>query len=418
MMNEQAISLSEFNRRIGAAMAAPELRGVWVTAETVDVRTSGGHMYMELIEKDAAGATAARMGASIWASALPRLNAMFAAATGSGICSGIKVMVRVSASFHAVYGLRAVISDIDPGYTLGDLLRRRQEILRRLTAEGAADMNRSLPAPRPVLRIAVVSALGAAGLGDFMHQIATSASRLRFELRLFEAVMQGEQAPRSIIKALERVAAEADSFDAVVIIRGGGATSDLATLDYYDLAANVAQFPLPVIAGIGHERDRTVLDDVAWLSVKTPTAAAEWLIAQGMAELDMLRRLAAETVRLSSEQLSGRLRRLDYICAMLPQLAAGHIQQRRSRLDAVAEQLPQLVEAVMNRCTHRLDTLSELVEALSPAATMARGYSVLRVDGRAVSDPADIAPGAMVEATMAHGTILLTPIIEKTEDYI
>ena len=134
MMNEQAISLSEFNRRIGAAMAAPELRGVWVTAETVDVRTSGGHMYMELIEKDAAGATAARMGASIWASALPRLNAMFAAATGSGICSGIKVMVRVSASFHAVYGLRAVISDIDPGYTLGDLLRRRQEILRRLTA--------------------------------------------------------------------------------------------------------------------------------------------------------------------------------------------------------------------------------------------------------------------------------------------
>ena len=145
MMNEQAISLSEFNRRIGAAMAAPELRGVWVTAETVDVRTSGGHMYMELIEKDAAGATAARMGASIWASALPRLNAMFAAATGSGICSGIKVMVRVSASFHAVYGLRAVISDIDPGYTLGDLLRRRQEILRRLTAEGVADMNRSLP---------------------------------------------------------------------------------------------------------------------------------------------------------------------------------------------------------------------------------------------------------------------------------
>lgn len=418
MMNEQAISLSEFNRRIGAAMAAPELRGVWVTAETVDVRTSGGHMYMELIEKDAAGATAARMGASIWASALPRLNAMFAAATGSGICSGIKVMVRVSASFHAVYGLRAVISDIDPGYTLGDLLRRRQEILRRLTAEGVADMNRSLPAPRPVLRIAVVSARGAAGLGDFMHQIATSASRLRFELRLFEAVMQGEQAPRSIIKALERVAAEADSFDAVVIIRGGGATSDLATLDDYDLAANVAQFPMPVIAGIGHERDRTVLDDVAWLSVKTPTAAAEWLIAQGLAELDMLRRLAAETVRLSSEQLSGRLRRLDYICAMLPQLAAGHIQQRRSRLDAVAEQLPQLVEAVMNRRTHRLDTLSELVEALSPAATMARGYSVLRVDGRAVSDPADIAPGAMVEATMAHGTILLTPIIEKTEDDI
>lgn len=404
---EQAITLSEFNRRIGAALAAPALRSVWITAETVDVRVSNGHMYMELIEKDAAGATVARMGASIWANTLPRLNAMFSAATGARIGAGMKVMVRASATFHAVYGLRAVISDINPDYTLGDLMRRRREIIARLTAEGVADMNRSLPEPRPVLRIAVVSARGAAGLGDFLHQLAQCDARLRFEPRLFEAIMQGEQAPRSIIGALERVAAEADAFDAVVIIRGGGATTDLATLDDYDLAANVAQFPLPVITGIGHERDTTVLDAVAWLSVKTPTAAAEWLIARGKAELDLLRRLASDTARLSAAHLTAAMRRLDYAAAQLPQLGMAVTARRRARLDALAEQLPQLARNAMAQRSRRLDALAELLDALSPAATLRRGYSVLRVDGLAVTDPALIAPGAEVEATMAHGTITL-----------
>lgn len=405
---EQAITLSEFNRRIGAALAAPALRSVWVTAETVDVRVSNGHMYMELIEKDAAGATVARMGASIWANSLPRLNAMFHAATGAHIGTGMKVMVRASATFHAVYGLRAVISDINPDYTLGDLMRRRREIIARLTAEGVADMNRSLPEPRPVLRIAVVSARGAAGLGDFLHQLAQCDARLRFEPRLFEAIMQGEQAPRSIIAALERVADEADAFDAVVIIRGGGATTDLATLDDYDLAANVAQFPLPVIVGIGHERDTTVLDAVAWLSVKTPTAAAEWLIARGKAEIDLLRRLAADTARLSAAHLTSAMRRLDYAAAQLPQLGMAVTARHRARLDALAEQLPQLARNAMAQRSRRLDALAELLDALSPAATLRRGYSVLRVDGHAVTDPALIAPGAEVEATMARGTITLT----------
>ena len=404
---EQAITLSQFNRRIVEAMATPALRSVWVTAETVDVRVSNGHMYMELIEKDAGGATVARIGASIWASNLARLNAMFFAATGSRIASGMKVMVRASATFHAVYGLRAVISDIDPAYTMGDLLRRRREILARLAAEGVADMNRSLPAPRPLLRVAVVSAPGAAGLGDFLHQLGTTAARLRFVTRFFEATMQGDHAPRSIIAALERVAAQADDFDAVVIIRGGGATSDLATLDNYDLAANVAQFPLPVIVGVGHERDTTVLDAVAWLSVKTPTAAAEWLIARGNDELEALRRLAAETARLSAARLGAALRGIDYMAAQLPQLAAAHIMRGRARLDTAAREIPMLAAQSMTQRRLRIAALAELVDALSPEATLRRGYSVLRVDGRAVTSPEQIAPGASVEATMAGGTITL-----------
>lgn len=406
-MDLQAVTLSEFNRRLGAALAVPGLRSVWVTAETADVRVSNGHMYMELIEKDAAGATVARIGASIWASNLSRLNGMFAAATGANIGSGMKIMVCVSATFHAVYGLRAVITGINPDYTLGDLLRRRREILQRLAAEGVAGMNRALPAPRPVLRVAIVSARGAAGLGDFMHQIAANDSRLRFSLRLFEAVMQGERAPQSIIDALGRVAAEADSFDVVAIIRGGGATSDLATLDNYDLAANVAQFPLPVIVGVGHERDVTVLDYVAWLSVKTPTAAAEWLIARGKAELDLLVCLASDTVRLSSAHVSAGMRRLDYIAGQLPQLALNQPQRHRARLDNMAAQLPLLAQGALHTRAQRLHALGELLQALSPEATMRRGYSVLRVDGRAVTSPQQIPDGAAVEATLAGGSIIL-----------
>ena len=404
---EQAITLSQFNRRIVEAMAAPALRSVWVTAETVDVRVSNGHLYMELIEKDEAGTTVARIGASIWASNLPRLNALFFAETGSRIASGMKVLVRATATFHAVYGLRAVINDIDPRYTMGDLLRRRREILARLAAEGVADMNRSLAAPRPLLRVAVVSAPGAAGLGDFLHQLATTSSRLRFSTRFFEATMQGDRAPRSIIAALERVAVCADDFDAVVIIRGGGATSDLATLDNYDLAANVAQFPLPVIVGVGHERDTTVLDAVAWLSVKTPTAAAEWLISRGIEELDLLRRLAAETARLSAARLAAALRSVDYIAARLPQLAQAHIMRGRASLDAAAREIPLLATQTLAQRKMRLQALAEILDALSPEATLRRGYSVLRVDGRAVTSPEQIAPGATVEATMAGGTIML-----------
>lgn len=404
---EQAISLAEFNRRIAGALTAPALRSVWITAETVDVRTAGGHMYMELIEKDAAGATVARLGASTWASNLARLDALFFAATGARIGTGIKVMVRVSASFHAVYGLRAVITDINPEYTLGDLLRRRREILARLAAEGVADMNRSLPVPRPVLRIAVVSAAGAAGYGDFMHQLARNGARLRFSACLFEAVMQGDRAPRSIIGALERVAAREGDFDAVVIIRGGGATSDLATLDDYELAANVAQFPLPVIVGVGHERDTTVLDAVAWLSVKTPTAAAEWLVERGREELELLRRLASDTVRLSAAHVGAGMRRLDYIAGLLPQLAVGRVQRAAAALDMQSAQLPLLVRGVLQRRGQRLAAIGELLEAVSPEATLRRGYSIVRLDGVAVTDPASIPARATVDVVFAKGSAQL-----------
>ncbi|MCM1456984.1 MAG: exodeoxyribonuclease VII large subunit, partial [Lachnoclostridium sp.] len=283
MNGTQALTLSQLNAAVSRAVAsAPGTQNVWVVAETADVRVSGGHCYMELIEKDpASGQQRAKARANIWASAFSIISRQFLQATGRPFGSDMKVLVRVTASFHPLYGFSLNINAIDPSYTAGDLLRRRAEILARLKAEGILDMNRTLPWPDVPSRIAIISAAGAAGYGDFCRQLFLNPYRLRFTGRLFPAIMQGERSAESIIAALDAINADLDAYDCVVIIRGGGATSDLGSFESYDLAANIAQFPIPVIIGIGHERDITLLDYVANMRVKTPTAAAAWLVGRG-----------------------------------------------------------------------------------------------------------------------------------------
>lgn len=407
MATQDSISLVEFNRRLSSLVAAaPAVHDVWVTAETSDLRVSGGHCYMELLQKDAAGATVAKLRAMIWASNLRILSVRFAHATGGQLASGLKVMVRMSASIHPVYGLSAVISDINPEYTLGDLVRRRQEILNRLHAEGVLEMNRQLPLPVPCLRVAVVSARGAAGYGDFMDQLANNGRQLAFRVELFEAVLQGDRAPQSIISALERIAVREDEFDCVVIIRGGGATTDLATLDDYALAANVAQFPLPVIVGVGHERDVTVLDYVGFMRVKTPTAAAEWLIAQAVALLDRLAALAGEIYRTCTERLQGCHRRLDYLHGQIAPLAQRAIDRERSRLGAAVREIPMLVQHKLERQQRRLETAAALLDALSPEATLRRGYTITRRNGYAVTAADQLTAGDVVTTQFADGSLI------------
>ena len=307
-----ALTLSQLNQRIAGLLASQSLRDVWVTAELSDFRRSGGHCYMELMEKiEPTGAVAARMRGIIWANQAPRICSKFATVTGQQIATGLKVMVRGTVNYHASYGISFVITDIEPSFTVGDVERRRREILRRLQAEGILELNRSLEWPVPALRVAVISAPGAAGYGDFIHQLYNNSSRLRFVTRLFPAVVQGERTVPSVIEALERIAADDEGcWDCVVIIRGGGATSDLISFDDYHLAANIAQFPLPVIVGIGHERDVTVLDFVANMRVKTPTAAAEWLVGRAEQLLDHLRTLSSEMLHAVTERVSGSLAQL------------------------------------------------------------------------------------------------------------
>ena len=404
----QPITLLELNNRVSRALSAtPGLQGVWVVAETSDLRLAGQHCYLELIDKDPfTGAARARMRATIWGSAYQRLNARFQGATGSPLASNIKIMVQLSVSYHPVYGLSGNIIDVNPEYTLGDLLRRRREMIAKLEAQGILNLNRQLEWPHVPWRIAVVSAQGAAGYGDFINQLYTNRHCLRFSTTLFTASMQGENTAPSIIAALENIAASGDDFDCVVIIRGGGATGDLAAFDNYELAANIAMFPLPVIVGIGHERDITLLDYVANMRVKTPTAAAEWLIARGLDALEHLRSVGNEILDAASRRINAASRRLELYSGQIPELVRNVLSRNALRVGKAAEeQIAHDTAMLVKRRSDRLDALAQLIDTLSPQATLRRGFSITRVDGKAITDSAQVAAGATVTTTLAKGTL-------------
>ena len=275
------LSLTELNRNIKQALrdALPET--YWVRAETSEVRVNSysGHCYLEFIEKDErTGQVAARARGTIWAQQYAVIRPYFEEETGRPFTSGLKVLVRVAVDFHELYGLSLTVHDIDPSFTVGDLVRRRKEIIRQLQADGVFDLNRSLSLPPRPQRIAVISSATAAGYEDFTDQLLGNEYGFPFYVRLYPALMQGERTEASIIAALDRIYAVREAFDVVVIIRGGGSTADLSSFDSYALAANCAQFPLPIITGIGHERDDTVVDLVAHTRLKTPTAVAAFLI--------------------------------------------------------------------------------------------------------------------------------------------
>lgn len=423
----QSITLSQFNALISQTINTnPALQNRWVVAETSDLRVVRGHCYMELVEKDDRGTTVAKLGAVIWASTFVRLNAKFQAATGSELKTGMKLLVMVTANYHSQYGFKAVINDIDPSYTLGDMARQRLEILKRLKADGIIDMNKELPIAVVPQRIAVISAAGAAGYGDFMNQLEHNPYGLKFYTCLFGASMQGAQTVPSVLAALDRINGYQDLFDAVVIIRGGGATSELNSFDNYDLAASVAQFPLPVIVGIGHDRDETVLDFVAAVRVKTPTAAAEWLIKRGtnaLAHLDELQEAVVtavrETVGHAREQLTyytGMIPaaarriietngiRLDNYAKNIPLAANNLIAAQRTRLDRASERMSQAVEHAMQREQQRLKALGEKAALLSPENTLQRGYSLVWAGGKCVTAASQINPGERVTMQFADGT--------------
>lgn len=426
-MSRTAISLSQLNRVIAGYLSQPSLTNVWVVAELSDVRLNRGHCYMELVEKNPdTGAVMARMRAAIWASSFPRINHAFAAATGSNIATGLKVLLCGTVTYHPAYGLSLVINDIDPSYTMGEAERKRREILARLQREGIINDNRSLQWPDVLLRVAIISAPGAAGYGDFINQLYNNPSCLRFSTRLFPALMQGDRTSPTVIAALEEIAADIDSYDCVVIIRGGGASTDLQAFDDYNLAANIAQFPLPVIVGIGHERDITVLDYVANMRVKTPTAAAEWLIGRGEEALERARRLAADIQRVAAERIADartQLAHLDSALQIAPQAALqrakAHISQasaalggigsRRifpelSRLDSRLQALETAGKTALSRAADRLKAREDLLRVLSPEATLARGYSLTLFEGKAVRDASQLTPGSEVTTRVAVGS--------------
>lgn len=408
-MNNSALSISvyELNRRLSNAVAsAPDVKGVWVVAETSDLRTSGGHCYLELVEKNEQGATVSKIRATIWSGTFRHLNALFKSVTQSDITSGMKIRACVTASYHPAYGMAVNITEIDPAYTLGDAMRLRSEILQRLTADGIIENNRRLAVSVAPTRIAVVSAKGAAGYGDFITHLFTNTGLLRFSVDLYEAVMQGDRTVPTVLEALKSISAKADDYDMVVIIRGGGATTDLAAFDNYDLAAAVANFPLPVIVGIGHERDVTVLDYVAMMRVKTPTAAAEWLIERVTRLLNALGRAADRIYQCASEQIASNREMLAHVSALIPGYANRSLSASKVTLDRATDTLITLGTRNMERATQKLTQAEMLLRALSPEAVLARGFTITTLsDGTVVRSAAQVQKGTDLTTRTAEGVI-------------
>ena len=427
---ENSLTLLQLTQRIAKLMTIPATQNIWVTAELSDVSVRNGHCYMELLEKDEQGRQVAKVRGVIWASNYMRIAPEFMAATGQQFSSGLKVMVCASASMHPVYGMSLVITAVNPEYTMGDLIRRRQEILRRLKAEGILELNRQLEWTEFPHRIAVISAQLAAGYGDFINQLYNNGSRLRFSVKLFPSIMQGNSAPESIIASLEAIANESDQWDCVVIIRGGGATSDLQAFEDYELAATIAQFPIPVMIGIGHERDITVLDYVANRRVKTPTAAAEFLIAIGDNLLANLQQLGSTILQKATDLLSASKEQLSYYEGLMPiaptnalhraqtrlnqsVMALNGISGRRiapahERLRIISDNLSGYTTQAIARSRQKVDTAERMLGMLSPVAVLRRGYSLTRVGGRAVTSATELREGEVIETLLANGTVVST----------
>lgn len=424
-----AVTLLEFQQMISNTIRMkPELQARWVIAELSDVRVSGGHCYMELVEKDSAGGTRAKMRAMIWSSLFMGLRSKFHAATGSDIRSGLKVMVRGSANHHNVYGLSFVISDIDPSYTMGDMERLRREILDRLVREGVAGSNCSLGLPPVLQRIAVISAPGAAGYGDFMNQIGLNPEGFVIYPMLFPAVMQGDRTVPSVLDCLDRIEQALDFWDCVVIIRGGGATTDLNGFDNYELARRVATFPVPVVVGIGHERDRTVLDELACVRCKTPTAVAAFIIDRMRDYYARVADLVHRVARYDREALKGEHLRLANLEQTVPSLVkqkvmrerlrirdlvagvergvASRIRAEETRLDKGLLRIFSATSGAVRREEMRLEKLDSMVRVLSPENILKRGYSITRIGGRSIRDASVVKPGEVIETQLANGTLL------------
>ena len=378
----------------------------WVEAELSECRERGGHCYMELVEKDASGNTpVARASAKCWRQSWQLIQPYFERTTGQPLRAGLKVLLRVYAQFHEAYGFSWIVTDIDPTYTLGDMARRRQEIIRQLKAEGVFDLQRELRLPTFAQRIAVVSAAGAAGYGDFVRQLEDNGYGFRFTVSLFPAIMQGEQVEQSVISALNQIYDHLADYDVVAILRGGGATADLSGFDTLALAENVAQFPLPIITGIGHERDESILDMVSNTRVKTPTAAAALLVdhlAKVWQRIDDAQQRITQAVgqRIANQQL-----RIASLSALIPTVTLRLLSDQRHRIDMLQSRLPVAIERQLTNSRHRLEQLRLMLQGFDPQLLLSRGYSITLHNGRAVRDPRELHPGDEIETRIEKGTI-------------
>lgn len=425
-MQQLALSLVELNGLVRQSIRTCLPDEYWVQAELSDVRANySGHCYLEFVQKDPkSNALLAKARGIIWSNVYMRLRPYFERETGQAFVSGIKVLVKVTVDFHELYGYSLTVVDIDPTYTLGDMARRRREILKRLEDEGVLTLNKELDFPYLTQRIAVISSATAAGYGDFCNQLFHNAWGFVFYVRLFPAIMQGDKVEETIIRALEQIYQEIDHWDAVVIIRGGGATSDLSGFDTYELATHCAQFPLPIITGIGHERDDTVLDMVSHTRVKTPTAAAEFLINHLRQTAERLERYTQFIYQELPVLFTRKKEQFEHWVSRIPVRVQMRLQHEHFRQERLTKQIQMgwqarflkeehrlqidrriatALEVILQREKHRLALIEQQVKASSPELLLKKGYSITLKNGRAVTDATQLLPGDEVVTKVAKG---------------
>lgn len=402
-------SLLELNRLVRATIEDTLCEQYWLEAEIGQIGENNGHCYLEFIQKvEGHNTPVARAKAKCWRNVWGSVRPYFEHTTGQTLTLGMKVLVLVHPDFHEAFGFSWIVDDIDPRFTLGDMARRRQEIIRQLKAEGVFDLNRELPLPLFTQRIAVISSSTAAGYGDFCRQLEENKRGFRFSVTLYESLMQGEGVERGIISALDKINAHIDDYDCVVIIRGGGATSDMSGFDSLLLAENVANFPLPVITGIGHDRDECILDMVSHTRVKTPTAAAAFLIDR----LEQVARRIDDAADRITSYVQHRMEiekmRLSRAAERIPILFSLVKSKQENKMETLNQRIASAVQRLIDRRRHTLDILEQRTKSLDPTLLLQRGYSITLVNGHALRSPSAVKPGDIIVTRLADGTVKST----------
>lgn len=412
-MEKETYSLSQLTRFINQVFKVNFESTVWIKAEISELReASNGHCYLEFIEKDPDTDTLiAKMKANIWANTYRMLKPYFESSTGQQLHAGIKVLVSVTVDFHDVFGLSLNIRDIDPTYTLGELAKRRLEIIRQLEKDGVMEMNKSLELATLPNRVAVISSPTAAGYDDFCNQLENNPDGFVFYKKLFPAIMQGDMATGSIIEALDKIYEYADLFDVVIIIRGGGATTDLACFDSYELALNCAQFPLPIIAGIGHQRDLSIVDMVAHTSVKTPTAAAALLIEMMEEAKNRMTDAYTAIYQLLNQRIQNQQQKIADISWKIKHALLNKTANKKLTLERQKSRLIQAIRLTISAQKNKLALIENSVERHSPAFLLKYGYTITTINGKRISSVNDVQDGDTIKTYVSDGEV--KSIVEK-----
>ena len=417
-MQATAITLKELLLKIKAVVNQSFDQTYWVSADISDFHedVNRGHCYLELVQKKDDKLIEAKIRATIWANTYSLLKSYFLHETGQPLRTGMKVLVEVAITFHELYGMTCVIQDIDPTFTLGDIQRKKQETIKQLKEDGVWDMNKEVTMPDLIQRIAVISSASAAGYGDFCHQLQSNKEGFYFSFQLFPAIMQGEDAAQSIIKALDKIFEEKDNYDAVVIIRGGGASTDLLAFDEYDLAYTITQFPLPIITGIGHERDESVCDMVAHTRCKTPTAVAAFLYERMLnveQNLLSMENSFSSGIEALLEKEQNKL--TDYTASLIRnctyRLNLEHQKKKKKKT-----QITNGFQKVIDHHRHHTELLENTLQHISPENILRKGFTITLSNGKIVKDSRQVKEGDVLRTITANGelnSIVRSPIKEK-----